>query len=46
MILRISDNKISLGTVLKFVIKQFRKSPYSSKLQADLFSVEKILIEK
>jgi len=46
MILRISDNKISLGTVLKFVSKQFRKSPYSSKLQVDLFSVEKILIEK
>jgi hypothetical protein len=46
MILRISDNKISIGTVLKFVIKQFRKSPYSSKLEVDLFSVEKVLIEK
>ena len=46
IILRISDNKISLGTVLKFITKQFRKSPYNSKLQADLFNVEKVLIEK
>jgi hypothetical protein len=46
IILRISDNKISLGTVLKFITKQFRKSPYSSKLQADLFSLEKVLVKK
>ena len=46
IILRISDNKISLGRVLKFVIKQFRKSPYNSKIQLELFIVEKILIKK
>lgn len=46
IILRISDNQLSLGKVLKFVIKQFRKSPYSTKLQAELFSVDKVLMKK